>query len=131
MSEDPDRAWLSPLLNRIAAVAGVRAALTLGSERGCQEIYIPRRFGSQHWLPRLVGQEAASKLAAEFGGSRLVIPPALIGQRRARKRAIAELTGKGYSISRTAATIGVAQSTVSAHRQRLKSPDDDDTGRLL
>ncbi|MHB2265829.1 hypothetical protein [Aliihoeflea sp. PC F10.4] len=130
MSDDLDRAWLSPLLNRIADIAGMRAALLIGQEKACQEIYIPRRFGARHWLPKLIGQEAAEKLAAEMGGSKLVVPPALVGQKRQRARAIAEMNAKGYSISRIAAGVGVARSTVSLHRSRTR--DEEDTqGKLL
>ncbi|MBP0439455.1 hypothetical protein [Tianweitania sediminis] len=132
---DPDRAWLSPLLNRIADVAGVRAALLLGNEKACQTIYIPQRVNNEHWLPKLIGMEAARKLAADFGGMKIVIPPALVGEKRRRQRAIAEMTRKGYSISSTASSLGVARSTVNEHRRRLKEPDgdrdDDEQGTLF
>lgn len=128
--QDEDRAWLSPLLNRIADAAGIRAALILGSEKGCQTVYIPHRFGPKHWLPKLIGMEAALKLAAEFGGSKLDIPPALVGEKRRRQRAIAEMTRKGYSINRTTASLGVARSTVKRHRQSLRNQPEDE-GSLL
>lgn len=135
MSEnlDADRAWLSPLLNRIAAAAGVRAALLLGSEKACQSVYIPRLFGHKHWLPQLIGMDAARKLASEFGGSKLVIPPVLMGEKRRRQRAIAEMTRAGYSINTTAASLGVAQSTVSDHRRRLQvdPTEEKDQGKLI
>jgi hypothetical protein len=44
VTADPDRAWFSPLLNRIAEIAGARAALLLGRDRGCQTIYISLSF---------------------------------------------------------------------------------------
>ncbi|SMH42248.1 helix-turn-helix domain-containing protein [Mesorhizobium australicum] len=125
MTHDPDRSWFSPLLNRIADVAGVRAALMLGREKGCQTVYIPRRFGPQHWLPKLVGDDAAAALAKEFGGSKIDIPPALVGQKRKRRAAIAEMTENGYSIARITRALGVAKSTVKDHRRRLRGDEDD------
>ncbi len=128
MTADPDRAWLSPLLNRIAAVAGERAALILGAEKACERIYIPERLEPDHWLIALVGAEPAAAIAAEFGGQKLDIPPALAGQKRQRQRAIAKMTERGRSINAIAKTLGIARSTVKDHRKRLR---DDDQGTLL
>ena len=47
-----DRAFFSPLLNRIADVAGERAALILGREKACQTVYFPKE-------PALVGKTLA------------------------------------------------------------------------
>ncbi|PZO81622.1 MAG: hypothetical protein DI629_03535 [Mesorhizobium amorphae] len=126
-----DQAWLSPLLNRIAEVAGIRAALLLGREKGCQTVYIPRRFPARHWLPQLVGMDAAQALASEFGGSKIDIPPALVGEKRRRWRAIAEMTGNGLSINRITKSLGVARSTVKNHRRRMRGGEDDEGGTLL
>jgi DNA-binding NarL/FixJ family response regulator len=125
VSSDPDRAWFSPLLNRIAEVAGDRAALILGSEKACETIYVPRRFGPNHWLCKLIGEAAAQALASEFGGSKLEIPPALNGQKRKRQAAIAQMTDKGYSINTITRNLGVARSTVKDHRRRMRRKDDD------
>jgi hypothetical protein len=125
VTQDPDRAWFSPLLNRIADVAGVRAAMLLGREKACQMVYIPRQPGPKSWLVKLIGAESAAKLASEFGGSQVLIPPALVGEKRRRGAAIAELTDKGYSINETARATGVARSTIIEHRARLRGRDDD------
>lgn len=138
---DADRPWLSPMLNRIADVAGERAALILGRDRACQTVFIPKRFRADHWLPGLIGDEAARKMIARFGGNEIDIPPALAGQMRRRRIAIAEMTRNGYSINRTTRMLGVSRSTVKNHRRRLKDgepdeyglgePDDDGQGTLL
>jgi hypothetical protein len=131
VTADPDRAWFSPLLNRIAEIAGERAALVLGRDRGCKTIYIPKRFGAGHWLPPLVGEEAARAIAAEFGGSKLDIPPALVGQKRRRRAAIARLNAQGFSINRITAVLGVSRSTVKEHRRYLRQERDDEQGSLF
>lgn len=126
---DPDRAWLSPLLNRIAAVAGERAALILGRDKACETIYVPARISAGHWLARSIGIDAARALAKEYGGSKLEIPPALAGQKRQRRAAIAQMQDKGYSINKTARALGVARSTVKNNRRRVRR--DDDQGSLF
>lgn len=134
MTEDhADRPWLSPLLNRIADVAGERAALILGRERACQQIFVPKHFKTDHWLPDLIGEEPARRLIAAFGGEAIVIPPALAGQMRRRRMAIAEMTRKGYSINHTTRALGISRSTVKNHRRRIKviSDDDSDQGELF
>lgn len=128
---DPDQAWLSPLLNRVAAIAGVRAALILGRDKGCQTVYVPRQVTARHWLAQLLGIDAAKAIAAEFGGTKLDIPPALIGEKRRRRRAIAEMNRNGYSINRITKSLGVSRSTVKDHRRRLKDAGDDEGGTLL
>lgn len=130
-SVDPDQAWLSPLLNRVAAIAGVRAALILGREKGCQTVYVPRQVAARHWLAQMVGLDAAKAIAAEFGGQKLDIPPALVGEKRRRRRAIADMNRSGYSINRITKSLGVARSTVKDHRRRLRDAGDDDDGKLL
>jgi len=130
---DADRPWLSPMLNRIAEVAGERAALILGRERACQSIFIPKNFRPDHWLPELIGETAALAMIRAFGGTEIEIPPALAGQMRRRALAIAEMTRNGYSINHTTRLLGVSRSTVKNHRRRLKEgePDDDGQGSLF
>ena len=126
IDEFADRPWFSPLLNRIADVAGERAALILGRERACQSVFIPKYFREGHWLQELVGDEAAKDLIRAFGGTELEIPPALAGQLRRRRIAIADMTPQGYSINHTTRLLGVSRSTVKNHRRALRESDDDD-----
>ncbi|MBX8802516.1 response regulator transcription factor [Ochrobactrum sp. MR28] len=128
-----ERPWFSPVLNKIADVAGDRAALLLGREKACQIIYIPKSYNPDHWLTKLIGEEPARKLVHRYGGNEIEIPPALAGQMRRRRLAIAELTEKGYSINKTTRMLGVARSTVKNHRRRMRIEDDcdDEQGSLF
>lgn len=123
----PDRAWFSPLLNDIAEVAGVRAALLIGRDKACQRIYIPTPpLAPSHWLIQLVGDEAASLIGRRWGGNYLDIPPALGGQMRRRRRAITEMTKNGMSINQISRSLGVARSTVTDQRRKIeKQPSED------
>lgn len=116
MSDLPDRAYMTPLLNRIADVAGERAAIILGREKACERIYIPYAAPADHWLSVLVGLEAAQAICDEFGGDKLEIPPAMAGNKRRLAATIAEMIDKGYSNNAIARALGITHKTVQRHR---------------
>ena len=120
----PDRVWLTPLLNRIADVAGEEAAIALGRARPGEYVYIPERVSAGHWLAEAVGLEAAEKIAVAFGPTKFEIPQALAGDKRRRAAAIADLIDKGYSTNAIARSLGVSRSTVAQHRRKLPSADE-------
>lgn len=124
-----DRAWFTPLLNRIADVAGERAALILGAEKAGQQIYIPEKMAADHWLARMIGLEEAAKMSVVWGSKHIDIPPALGGDRKRRAMTIAQLLDKGYSINRIVQATGVSRSTVREHSK--KRPKDDGQGSLF
>ena len=128
MSDLLDRAWFTPLLNRIAEIAGVPAALAIGEHKACQKIHIPNHVDDDHWLVKLVGRTAAEALCEHYGSQNLTIPPVLVGSKRRRAKAIAEMNRRGYSLNEIAATLGIARSTVIDHRAKLK---DEDQGSLF
>lgn len=109
---------MTPLLNRIADVAGERAALMLGTEKAGQLIYIPIKATGDHWLTALIGLESASAMASAFGGSNITIPPVMVGDKRRRAKVLADLIGKGYSINDIVRLTGLARSTVIEHRAK-------------
>lgn len=114
----PDRAWMTPLLNRIADVAGERAALILAREKACEKIYIPATVTEDHWLPKLIGMESAIALCKRYAGDRIEIPPAMAGDKRRRAQVIAQMIDKGYSTNSIARTLGVTHKTVQLHRRK-------------
>lgn len=118
----PDRAWMTPLLNRIADIAGERAALILGREKAGEQIHIPDRMTPDHWLAQLIGFEHAKAMSEKWGTKHMVIPVALNGDRRRRAAAIAEMLDKGYSINMIVRLTGVSRNTVREHAKR-RGPD--------
>jgi DNA-binding NarL/FixJ family response regulator len=127
----PDRAWFTPLLNRIADAAGDRAALILGREQAGRQIYVPGTMTPDHWLAELLGLEAASALTDRFGSQYILIPPALAGDKRKRASLIAQLADKGYSISKIVQMTGLSRSTVADHMQRHRASVEDPQGKLF
>ena len=99
MTDLPDRAYMTPLLNRIADVAGERAAVILGREKAGQQIYVPENATPDHWLSELIGLDAAKAMAVRWGSKHIVIPAALAGDKIRRATTIAEMLDKGYSIN--------------------------------
>lgn len=134
MSDQPsDRAWMTPLLNRIADVAGERAALILGREKAAQEIHIPKTITPDHWLARMVGHDEARAIAKVFGPRNIVLPPSIGGAKRKRASVLAEMIDKGYTVNQITAATGVARSTVYDHRKGKDHPRkrDRDQGNLF
>lgn len=129
MSHLTDRAYMTPLLNRIADVAGERAAIILGREKAGQRISIPNRMPADHWLVDLIGPEAANAMAEKFGSQKIDIPPALGGDKRRRAMTIAQMIDKGYSINEIVRATGVSRSTVKDHMK--KRPRDSRQGSLF
>ena len=129
MSDLPDRAYMTPLLNRIADVAGERAAIILGNERAGQQIYVPKRMKEDHWLAELIGFDAATAMSKKFANQKIDIPPALGGDKKRRAATIAQMIDKGYSINTIVRLTGVSRSTVKEHLKRR--PRDDRQGSLF
>ncbi|CUX57632.1 MULTISPECIES: helix-turn-helix domain-containing protein [Agrobacterium] len=129
MSDLPDRAYMTPLLNRIADVAGERAAIILGNERAGQQIYVPKRMKEDHWLAELIGFDAATAMSRKFANQKIDIPPALGGDKKRRAATIAQMIDKGYSINTIVRLTGVSRSTVKEHLKRR--PRDDRQGSLF
>lgn len=123
MVDLPDRAYMTPLLNRIADVAGERAAIIIGREKAGQQIYIPETATPDHWLSELVGLDAAHALACKWGSKHIVIPPALAGEKIRRARTIADLLDKGYSINEIVRRTGVSFNTVRNHAKKRRPND--------
>lgn len=118
-----DRRWMTPLLNRIADVAGLDAALALGRARPGERVYIPERVDADHWLVKIVGLEAAEKIATAFGSTKIEIPQAVAGDKRRRAAAIADLIARGYSTNEIVRRLGISRNTVAEHRRKRPVED--------
>jgi len=80
-------------LQEIAEIIGNGLAVRLSADFGGTEIYIPKKAEADHPLVQAIGHDAAGKLAAWAGGSRLEIPRAVGfhgGRRQAQIKADVE-----------------------------------------
>lgn len=131
-----DHDYLPAVLAEIAEVAGIAAALAIADARGGTRVHFPARAPDEHWLPRLVGREAADKLCAHFrvtmsGGVTVLVP---LGPKnfykRARRRA-GEMFAKGSSNAEVAKAIGVHCRSIERYRARERDVRGSDQGRLF
>lgn len=125
---------LPELLQEIAEVAGLDAAMAIAAAKGGIRAHFPARADDEHWLTRAVGREAADKLCTHFcvnhrGGVTLQVP---LGPRNfyslARRRAV-EMAAEGHSIAGTARSLGVT--TRAVEKWRAKNKADPRQGRLF
>ncbi len=53
---------LSPRMRQLVELIGVSAAVLIVRARKGRRFYVPNKLEPDHWLTRLIGAEAASKL---------------------------------------------------------------------
>lgn len=86
-------------LREINSIVGLEATLTIVKHYGGVRLYVPMSMTPDHILARLIGFEAAVKLAKEFGGmDHFDIPRAAEAVRSVRNREISEKYMKGKSL---------------------------------
>lgn len=121
-----DRLGLPEVIAQVAEVAGLDAARLLAHEKGGQVVYIPGRMTANHWLAKLVGFTAASKIAERYShmnregrrvGQHLLIPMAKVRKAELLVRAIEA----GGTNNKIAAMTGRHERTVRRTRTKLKN----------
>lgn len=100
---------------QIADVIGVEKTLELVGGEKCQhsrEVYVPKRLRENHWLPELIGREAATQLSKEFPGIRLPLPTSL--SKIERNNRIIQMRHQGETYKVIAERMGMSVDTVKA-----------------
>jgi hypothetical protein len=115
---------LPGILQEIADAAGIDAALKIAKAKGGTNVCLPGVDGARRdcWLTRLVGEEAAVKIALSYGpkGGRVDIPlgpfsrSALVAAEIRRRLEAAE------SVSEIARAVGCGARAVYRHKERLR-----------
>lgn len=117
------RPLLPGVLGEIARVAGEEAALAIAEARGGTEIYIPPSPARDHWLSRLVGQEAARAIADHLscgvGGLRVELPLGPHGHIARAQAKVDAMLREGRSERDTALATGYTIRSVRRRRARL------------
>ncbi len=122
---DDIAAILPPVLADIARVAGLRAAILIGSHK-VGRIYIPTidRLAEDHWLAQLIGMAEARAICIGLGHGPIDIPPSVQWRSRRRRQweAIRQMTDEGASLTDIARALGVDRSTARRGRKRPPPP---------
>lgn len=112
-------AHLPQVIAELIEVAGSDAAWTLVQAKGGQTVFIPAEVNQGHWLSRLVGHEAAKKIAEHYRGGNsghsLTVPLARLYQ---SKIAMVKALRAGATANEAAAAAGMH--VRSAHRARAR-----------
>lgn len=110
-----------PTLADLEALIGPDLAAQLSAARGGQRIYLPHDPTPDCPLARIVGLDAAQKIAAIYGGEHCDVAQTL-----GRRRRAAALRRGGLSVAGVASTIGVTE----RHAYRLLADTPPDTRQM-
>ncbi len=92
----------------IADVIGRDAAIQLAHARAAtRNLYVPHNMPDGHWLPRMIGMDAASRLQRVYSGELIPIATCRDMDRHERNRSIAEDHSAGFSIRHLATRYGL------------------------
>jgi hypothetical protein len=95
-------------LDMIAAECGAALAQRLANALPGIRVYIPEQPQEHHILVRMLGREAAERLAEKFGGDEITIRMGPHRGRRIRERVLA-LRADGMIVSAIALEVGISE----------------------
>jgi hypothetical protein len=126
---------LPQVLADIAMIAGEEAARRLAGAVGGTRVYIPPQPGPDHWLSKLVGIEAARKIADHFtagvGPLRIDIPLGDTGFIASQQARIDAMIVAGRSERDIALACGYTGRGVRKRKARLAALRDSRQGNLF
>lgn len=121
------KTWLPPLLNEIADVAGLDAAIAISDARGGSRVTIPAKVKDDHWLVRACGKEAAEKLCDHFRsgnqGATIDLPVGPTSSANALRRKVDQMIRDGVSANQIAQRAGVHRTTVFRRKASILPAD--------
>jgi hypothetical protein len=120
-------AKLPPLLQEIADVVGLAAAMKLAEIKGGQRVFVPDAVDADHWLAQLIGTDKATALAFYFthdGGVHLDIPKGELLRRAQRNDLIAKLIADGRSANDIAAAVDLTRRHIFRKKRQMKDGAD-------
>lgn len=126
---------LPQVLADIARIAGEEAARRVADAVGGTQVYIPPQPGPDHWLSKLVGLEAACRIADHFtagvGPLRLEIPLGDVGFMASAQARCDAMLLAGRSERDIALALRYTIRGVRKRRARLKALRDSRQGSLF
>ena len=123
----PER--LPHILQEVADIAGLGAALQLARAYGGRELYVPQRP-----TPKLVGeigQKAADALAQLYPNENIMVPLGPEGALKRARKIAAEALARGASAGEAALLSGFTERTMYNHKARRRAKVDTGQGSLF
>ena len=105
-------------LERMASVVGVSAALRICAYWGKRKLHIPPTIASNHLIAKVIGLEAAQRLAEAFPGEDFSVPSCDLAPLR-RAGHVAVLLKCGVPASTVALVLGVSAPRIYQIRSQL------------
>jgi hypothetical protein len=101
-------------VEELIAILGLPTAIRLAQQFGGRRCYVPYRshIHEDHPIARVIGHEAARKLAEEWRGLNIGVPKCLAQLRRERDRAIRAEHRAQVPVSKIAEKYGICERTV-------------------
>lgn len=114
---------MNTILDDISAVIGLSATLKLVAwfGDGIANLYVPAVAEEGQLLPKIIGLPAARMLSKEWPKKHLNIPRLHNYEVEMRKRAIARMLEKGYSLREVAGQLQMSERRVSQVKEELRS----------
>ena len=114
---------MNTVLDDIAAVIGFSATLKLVAwfGDGIANLYVPAIAEEGQLLPRIIGLSAAKAMSKEWPKKHLNVPRLHNYETELRKRHIARMIEKGYSLREIAGQLQMSERRVSQVKEELRS----------
>jgi len=114
---------MNTVLDDIAAVIGFTATLKLVAwfGEGISNLYVPAMAEEGQLLPRIIGMSAARAMSKEWPKKHLNVPRLHNYETELRKRHIARMIDKGYSLREIAGQLQMSERRVSQVKEELRS----------
>lgn len=119
---------MNTVLDDIAAVIGFTATLKLAAwfGEGISNLYVPAVAEEGQLLPRIIGMSAARAMSNEWPKKHLNVPRLHNYETELRKRHIARMVERGYSVREIAGQLQMSERRVSQVKEELR-----DSGLLV
>lgn len=114
---------LSPLMQEIVDVIGLKAAIKLVDAKGGQRIWLPVKIEPGFWLAEMIGLDKAGALTAYFNhetGNHLDLPSRLSIDLADKERRFRAMVAAGMSTDAIAGAAGITRRRVFQKKQDLK-----------
>tara|TARA_R110002049_G_scaffold13675_5_gene59403 strand:+ start:426 stop:830 length:405 start_codon:yes stop_codon:yes gene_type:complete len=115
----------------LVGIIGLPATLAIVEERGGLRFYVPVQPRPDHWLARLIGMAAFTRLVEYAAGDEIEVPRCLDALRAAKDRQIAQDAAAGDSQATLARRYGYTERGIRKVLRRIERAANDNQPELF